>query len=425
MMKHSRFIWGLISLITAISVYTACGSVFDTAETAPTAVLTAETTATPIATAAETTTAKLTTTAPETTTAQLTTTAPETTTAYIRDTSNDIPFSGEINADSLEYAKMLNISSGDGYMAFDDEFIYYTDFEDDAGDNYVYDPDKIYKTPINGGEPIVVFDRTDVLYYQKISNIILANDRIYFRAIETPHDFDGGSDNFFATLYSINTDGGDLRLEVTDDFAQVYITDNKAYYYREYLGSIEPGFTEYDMETDEYRETLDLFGFYSLVTDNIILYTGFVPPVNSFVIEFYNINLFDRNSGEELFRMDGAKYFSPTALYGDYLISPSGEFVNIRTFEFGTFYDNDDNEKIDGMNIYQNKLYFYVLTEKDNLYTSKKLVSYDFTNGEREETELFSSETPKTLSWWENYLYSTPVGLFSYDESGKIYQVNK
>jgi hypothetical protein len=397
-------------------------------ESAEAVVTTATTTAATfeITTTAETTT-NLAETLITTTTAPTTTTVPETTTVYIRDTSNDLSFSGEINADSIEYIKMLNISSGYGYMAFDDEFLYYTDFEDDAGDNYVYDPDKIYKAPIDGGEPIVIFEKTDEFYYQKIRNIVVSNNRIYFHAIETPHDFSGGGDNFVATLYSINTDGGDMRIEVEADFAQVYIIDNKAYFYRDYLGSIEPGFIEIDMQTDEYRQILDPFGYYTLVTDNIILYVGYVSPEDSYVVEFYNIKLFDRNTSKELFSIDGVKDSYPTTLFGDYLISSSGEFINIKTFESDTFFDIDDNEVISGsgMNIYQNKLYFYVLTINNRQYTAKKLVSYDFSNGEIEETELFRSETPKEYEWWENLLYSTPAGLYSYDENGRIFCVLK
>jgi hypothetical protein len=363
-------------------------------------------------TAVETTTAVTT----KVITTTTTTIAPETTTIYIRDTSNDLPFSGEINADQLEYIKMLNISSGYGYMAFDDEFLYYTDFEDDAGDHYVYDPDKIYKAPISGGEPIVIFDKTDEFYYQKIRNIFVSNDRIYFHAIETPHDFSGGGDSFVATLYSINTDGGDVRIEVEADFAQVYIIDNKAYFYRDYLGSIEPGFIEIDKQTDEYQQILDSFGLYSFCTDDIILFYG---------LESKNIALYDRTTGKELFRMNDMDGFFPTALYGDYLYSGTGEFINIKTFEIDTYFENGDNEIINGMNIYQNKLYFYVLTMDNNRYTAKKLVSYDFSNGESDEIELFSSETPIEYEWWENYIYSTPAGLFSYDENGRIFRVVK
>jgi hypothetical protein len=402
-----------VTVLVVINLITSCGAL-ETAETLAASVTTAA------ATAKMSTTVETTVTESETlittTTAPTTTIAPETTTVYIRDTSNDIAFSGEINADPVEYIKMLNISSGYGYMAFDDEFLYYTDFEDDAGDNYVHDPDKIYKAPISGGEPIVIFEKTDEFYYQKISNIFVSNDRVYFHAIETPHDFSGGGDNFVATLYSINTNGGDMRLEVESDFSKIYITDNKAYYYREFLGGIDPGFIECDMQTDKYRQILDPFGLYSLCTDDIILFYG---------LENHDVLLYDRESGNELFRMPDAN-FTPQLLFGDYLYGDSGEFINIRTFERGTFCDLEDRDKIDGMNIYQNKLYFYVLTDYNYpYYKDKKLVSYDFSNGETTEIELIRSEKRIVIEWWYNYLYSTPAGLYSYDENGRIFCVLK
>jgi hypothetical protein len=408
-----RFIAGV--LIIALGL-TGCG----TTETAEAIVTTATTTA---ATFEMSTTVETTITAAETlittTTAEpTTTTVPETTTVYIRDNSNDIAFSGEINADPIEYIKMLNISSGYGYMAFDDDYLYYAGNDDN--ENHASGLDnlhQIYKITLDGaGEPIALLPDTDELYYQKIRNIFVSDDRVYFEAIEMPTDFTEGSDNFFATIYSMNTDGSDIQLEAMGDFAQVFITDNKAYYYRDYLGEISPGFIECDIKTDEYRQILDPFGFYSLCTDDIILFYG---------LENHDVLLYDRESGNELFRMPDAN-FTPQLLFGDYLYSESGEFINIRTFERGTFCDLDDKDKIDGMNIYQNKLYFYVMTDYNYPnYKDKNLVSYDFSNGEIEETELSRSETPEEYEWWENFLYSTPAGLYSYDENGRIFCVLK
>jgi hypothetical protein len=407
-----RLIAGVLAIALGLS---GCGSSESTEAIVATATTTAET-------LEMSTTVKTTLTAAETliatTTAPTTTTAPETTTVYIRDTSNDIAFSGEMNANPLEYMKMLNISSGYGYMAFDDEYLYYAGNDDNENNAWDIDSShQIYKMALDGtGEPNALLPDTDELYYQKVGNIFISNDRVYFRAIETPNDITEGSDNFFATIYSMNTNGGDIQLEVEDDFYQLYIADNKAYYYREFLGDIEPGFIECDMKTDDYRQFFDPFGLYSLCTNDIILFYG---------LENHDVLLYDRESGSELFRMPDAN-FTPNLLCGDYLYGESGEFINIRTFERGTFCDLDDKDKIDGMNIYQNKLYFYVLTDFNYPnYTNKKLVSYDFSNGETTEIKVLSPDKPVKARNWYHLLYGTPAGLYSFDENGRIFCVLK
>jgi hypothetical protein len=360
-----------------------------------------------------------------TTTAPTTTTIPETTTAYIRETSNDLPFSGEINADPLEYMKMLNISSGYGYMAFDDEYLYYAVNDDsEIHTSERGNPHQIYKMALDGtGEPIALLPDTDEIYYLNISNITVSYNRVYFQAIKMPRDLSEGDAYYIATIFSINTDGGDIRLELKDDISLVYIVDNNAYYFHSW--AIYPGLIKYDMQTGERQRILDLDGSYSLVTDNIILYIGYVVTEDSHVFECYIIKLFDKNTSKELFSVDGVKYPSPTALYGDYLYCGSGEYINIKTLERGTFYDISDNEIIYSMNIYQNKLYFYVVADDGDMYTAKKLVSYDFSNGETTETELFNSKKFYSFEWQYNKLYSTPAGLYSYDENGRIFCVLK
>jgi hypothetical protein len=126
-----------------------------------------------------------------------------------------------------------------------------------------------------------------------------------------------------------------------------------------------------------------------------------------------------------LFRINDREDFFPTALFGDYLYSDSGEYINIRTLERGTFFETSENEILYSMNIYQNKLYFYVMADDDHMYTAKKFVSYDLLNSEITETEVSNSYTFRIFEHQYNKLYSTPAGLYSYDENGKIFCVLK
>jgi hypothetical protein len=147
-----RLITGILVIALGLA---GCGSPETAEAVVTTAVVTTAVVTTATATAATSAAAtfdipamvETTVTAAET----LLTTTPVTTTAYIRGTSNDIAFSGEINADPLEYIKMLNISSGYGYMAFDDEYFYYAGNDDN--ENHARDIDtshQIYKTALDG-----------------------------------------------------------------------------------------------------------------------------------------------------------------------------------------------------------------------------------------------------------------------------------
>jgi hypothetical protein len=341
------------------------------------------------------------------------------------DTPHDIPFTGEISYDYLDYAKMSNVVNL-GDIAFDDEYIYYTEYDETAGFGYEKKDDvgnyqtRIYKKRLDGkGEPIVILDETDDLYYAAVRNIIISNGRVYFSAIPHEYGFLLETDNFFQWLFSMDTDGNDLRIELRDDMGTIYIVDEMAYYYREFLGDIEPGFIEYDIKAETFRDVCDEYGIYNLVTDDLVL-------LNYYSDNYYfytdspkeGIKIIDRKSGEVLFFMADT---SADFLFGDYLISRSGELINIKTLETKDFVKLDEDSFISDMTVYKNKLYYLFMKRRPREYESTKmLISYDFKTGQSLIEKVFFRNEINETEYFENMLYSAPNGVYIYTPDGFV-----
>jgi hypothetical protein len=166
-----------------------------------------------------------------------------------------------------------------GDIAFDDEYIYYTEYEYTVGYGYEKKDDvgnyntRIYKKRLDGtGEPIVILEETEDIYYVAVRNITVSNGRVIFSAIPIEYGVLLETDNFFQWLFSMDTDGNDLRIELRDDMGTIYIVDEKAYYYREFLGDIEPGFVEYDIKAKTSDYVCEEYGIYNLVTEDLVLF---------------------------------------------------------------------------------------------------------------------------------------------------------
>jgi hypothetical protein len=345
--------------------------------------------------------------------------------ANAEDVSHDILFTGEISYDYLDYAKMSNVDY-DGSVAFDDEYMYYTEFGSGAKYGYMEKGEetnynsRIYKRRLDGtGEPIVILKETDELFYQKIHSISVSDGRVYFIAIPTEYGYEGGTDNFFSWLYSMDTDGNDLRIDLRDDAWRFYVTDGKMYYYREFLGDIESGFVEYDIKTEKFREVYDEFGTYSLVTEELVLFKQLKNDYNE-SSEFFT-KIIDRKSGEVLFSKAD---ISADFLFGDYLFNSSGELINIKTLETKDFVRLDEDSYISDMTVYKNKLYyFYMKRKRYEDESTKMLISYDFNTGQSLIVKVYFRDEITETEYFENTLYSLPNGVYTYTHDGYVTRI--
>jgi hypothetical protein len=341
------------------------------------------------------------------------------------DVSHDIPFTGEISNDYLDYAKMSNVGS----VAFDDEYMYYSEFG--IGERYPYREigevgnfnSKIYKRRLDGtGEPIVILEETEEVYYTSVRNIIVSNDKVYFSAIPMEYGVYLETDNFYQWLFSMDTDGNDLRIELRDDVWDFYVTDGKMYYYREFLGDIEPGLVEYDIKSETFRYVSDEYGIYSLVTDELVM-------LNYYNEGYYfytdspreGIKLIDRKSGEVLFFISD---ITGDFLYSNYIINDYGTLININTMEKKEIFRLDEDSYISDMTVYKNKLYYFYMKRKDyNSELTKMLISYDFKTGQSLIVKVYFRDEITETDSFENALYSLPNGLYTYTPDGCVTRI--
>jgi hypothetical protein len=217
----------------------------------------------------------------------------------------------------------------------------------------------------------------------------------------------------------MDTNGNDLRIELRDDMGMIFVVDEKAYYYREFLGDIEPGFVEYDIKTEKFREVYDEFGTYSLVTEELVLFNQLKNDYNE-SSEFFT-KIIGRKSGEVLFSKAD---ISADFLFGDYLLSSSGELINIKTLETKDFVRLDEDSFISDMTVYKNKLYyFYMKRKRYEDESTKMLISYDINTGQSLIVKVYFRDEITETERFENALYSLPNGLYTYTLDGYVTRI--
>jgi hypothetical protein len=111
-------------------------------------------------------------------------------------------------------------------------------------------------------------------------------------------------------------------------------------------------------------------------------------------------------------------------LYGDFILSESGTIINIKTMETKDFVRLEDDCYISDITVYKNKLYYYFIKRIDyNSNQTKMLISYDFETGRSLIEKVYFRDDVRETEQFENFLYSSPNGIYSYDSDGFVTRV--
>jgi hypothetical protein len=280
-----------------------------------------------------------------------------------------------------------------GYVNFDSEYIYYVNFDESTA---AFDENTLCKRRLDGtGEEIVLVDETNEIFYQKIHAVNVMDGRVYFSAIPTPQDYANGTDGFLGYLFSVSTEGGDVRLELRDHFGYIYAMDGAIYYSIATEAETPSEWYIYNLETEEKTAVPDPFNLPETI-DNLY----------------------------------------PKYRYGDYVICTENSNFGKNLFVVNTDtnektiieqIDSEEDRYVNASTIYNGKLYYYTVEGLDQwgqIWHLRWLNVFDFETKTSEKVHGVDYTGNEHFNWNQVFLYSAPNGLYEYNADGKIVSVD-